>query len=163
MELETKVAVLSNEITRMTTLFEKMDSAIEKMGEVSNTIGKMLAVHEQKLTQHQQVDQELYNLVEKRREELQTDIKELHSRITTLSREVSGDLEETEKRIMVVLTTGLSDIKRVLTEEREVTEQSRRDLQQRVNDLEKWRWITVGGTAILALFARDIFNFIFSR
>lgn len=163
MELETEVAVLKNDITRMTTLFEKMDSAIEKMGEVSNSIARMLAVHEEKLSNHQQVDQELFNLVEKRREELQTDIKELHSRITTLSREVSGDLEETEQRIMVALTTGLSDIKKVLTEDREAGEDSRKDLESRVKDLEKWRWITMGATAIIAMFARDIVNFIFSR
>lgn len=161
MDVETQVAILTNDVAHFTTLFDKMDSAIEKIGEVSNSISKMLAVHEEKLNQHQSVDQELFSLLEKRREELQANIKDLHSRITTLSREMSNDLDETEQRIMAALSTGINDIKNALSDDREKTETARETLEARVKELEKWRWVTIGGTGIVALFAREILNFLF--
>lgn len=49
MNLETEVAVLKSDVTRMASLFSRLDTAIEKMGDVSNNIAKMLAVHEELL------------------------------------------------------------------------------------------------------------------
>ncbi len=79
MDLETKVALLESDVNRTTSLFQKMDTAIEKMGDVSNSIARMLAVHEERLNKQDDIDEELFTLVEKRRQEIQGDIKELHS------------------------------------------------------------------------------------
>ncbi len=49
MSLDTEVAVLKSDVARMTSLFEKLDTAIERMGDVSNSIARMLAVHEERL------------------------------------------------------------------------------------------------------------------
>ena len=43
MSLDTEVAVLKSDVARMTSLFEKLDTAIERMGDVSNSIARMLA------------------------------------------------------------------------------------------------------------------------
>lgn len=163
MELETEIALLKSDVSRMTSLFEKLDTAIERMGEVSNSIARMLAVHEEKLTKQEQIDQELFSLVEKRKAELEVDVKELHSRITTVHRELSDDINETENKIMNALSSGLSDIKRCITDEHKVIKVENEQLEERISELEKWRWIILGGSLVVGAFAKEIVTFIFNR
>lgn len=161
MELETEIALLKSDVHRMTSLFEKLDTAIERMGDVSNNIARMLAVHEERLNKHDTVDEELFTLVEKRKQELQGDVKELHSRISTVSRELSNDLSDTEHRIMNALTSGMSDLKRCITEETKAVNSQHKDLETRVNELEKWRWTIMGGSIVLGAFAHEIIGAFF--
>jgi hypothetical protein len=156
MEIETEVALLKSDVHRMTSLFEKLDTAIEKMGDVSNNIARMLAVHEERLNKHDLVEEELFTLVEKRKQELQGDVKDLHSRISTVSRELSNDLGDTEHRIMTALTAGMNDLKRCITEETKAVNSQHKSLEDRVNDLEKWRWTIMGGSIVLGAFAHEI-------
>jgi DNA repair exonuclease SbcCD ATPase subunit len=154
--LETEVAVLKSDVNRMASLFSRLDTAIEKMGDVSNNIAKMLAVHEERLSKQDDIDEELFSLVEKRRQEIQGDIKELHSRITTVSRELSDDLNETEQRIMTAMTYGTSEIKKCITEETKAISTQQNELEKRVSELEKWRWLIMGGSIVLGAFSHEI-------
>ena len=45
-ELNTKVALLEQNVDSLSGLFGRLDDAIDKMGEVSNSINQLLAVHE---------------------------------------------------------------------------------------------------------------------
>ena len=161
MSLDTEVAVLKSDVTRMTSLFEKLDTAIERMGDVSNSIARMLAVHEERLNKQDDIDEELFTLVEKRKQELQSDIKDLHSRITTVSRELSDDINETEQRIMTAMTYGMADIKKCITEETKTTTQQRLDLEKRINDLERWKWLVMGGSIVIGAFAHEVVGMLF--
>lgn len=161
MSLETEVAVLKSDVNRMTSLFEKLDTAIERMGDVSNNIARMLAVHEERLSKQDDIDEELFTLVEKRRQEIQGDIKELHSRITTVSRELSDDINETEQRIMTAMTYGMADIKKCITEETKTITEQRIELEKRVNDLERWKWLVMGGSVVVGAFAHEIVGMMF--
>jgi seryl-tRNA synthetase len=156
LELETKVALLESDVSRMTSLFEKLDTAIDRMGEVSNTIARMLAVHEERLNKQDEIDEELFTLIEKRKQEIQGDIKELHSRITTVSRELSDDINETEQRLMTAMTYGMADLKKCITEETKIHVETSKDLEQRVSDLERWKWLVVGGSIVMGAFANQI-------
>lgn len=156
MGLDTEVAVLKSDVNRMASLFEKMDAAIEKMGDVSNNIARMLAVHEERLNKQDDIDEELFSLVEKRRQEIQSDIKELHSRITTVSRELSDDLTETEQRIMTAMTYGTSEIKKCITDEFKSITEKQMDLDKRVTELERWKWLIMGGSIVVGAFAHEL-------
>ena len=155
MSLDTEVAVLKSDVTRMTSLFEKLDTAIEKMGDVSNSIALMLAVHEERLNKQDDIDEELFTLVEKRKQELQSDIKDLHSRITTVSRELSDDINETEQRIMTAMTYGTSEIKKCITDETKAITKQQAELENRVTELERWKWLIMGGSIALGAFAHE--------
>lgn len=161
MSLETEVAVLKSDVNRMTSLFEKLDTAIERMGDVSNNIARMLAVHEERLSKQDDIDEELFTLVEKRRQEIQGDIKELHSRITTVSRELSDDITETEQRIMTAMTYGMADIKKCITEETKTITEQRIELEKRISDLERWKWLVMGGSIVVGAFAHEIVSMMF--
>jgi DNA repair exonuclease SbcCD ATPase subunit len=155
-DLETKVAVLESDVNRMTSFFQKLDTAIEKIGEMSNSISRMLAVHEERLNKHDDINEELFTLVENRRQEIQGDIKELHSRITTVSRELSHDINETEQRLMTAMTHGMTDIKKCITEETKITTELNKAVEQRVSELERWKWLVMGGSIVLGTFAHEI-------
>ena len=155
MSLDTEVAVLKSDVTRMTSLFEKLDTAIERMGDVSNSIARMLAVHEERLNKQDDIDEELFTLVEKRKQELQSDIKDLHSRITTVSRELSDDINETEQRIMTAMTYGTSEIKKCITDETKAITKQQMELENRVTELERWKWLIMGGSIALGAFAHE--------
>jgi DNA repair exonuclease SbcCD ATPase subunit len=156
MNLETEVAVLKSDVNRMASLFSRLDAAIEKMGDVSNNIAKMLAVHEERLSKQDDIDEELFSLVERRRQEIQGDIKELHSRITTVSREMSDDLTETEQRLMTAMTYGTSEIKKCITEETKAMSEQQTELEKRVVDLERWKWLIMGGSVVLGAISHEI-------
>lgn len=156
MNLETEVAVLKSDVNRMTSLFSRLDAAIERMGDVSNNIAKMLAVHEERLSKQDDIDEELFSLVERRRQEIQGDIKDLHSRITTVSRELSDDITETEQRLMTAMTYGTSEIKKCITEETKIITEKQTELEKRVTELERWKWLIMGGSIVIGAFAHEI-------
>lgn len=160
MDIETELLLLKQDVDRITTFSEKLDAAIERMGEVSSNIARMLAVHEERLNKQDEIDEEISSLLERRRKEMQDDIKELHSRITTVSRELSTDMSEVEQRIMSAMTYGMSDLKKCLTNDNKEIMEERRDLERRIVDLERWRWIVLGGSIVFAAFANQIVDYL---
>lgn len=158
-ELETKVAILQNDLGRVTLFLEKTDSTIEKLTEVSNSLARMLAVHEEKLGIHEHQ----FTQVEKRKAETQVDIKELHSRITTTTRELSEEISQTESRISQALKQGLDEIKKIITEEHEAIDNRSKELEKRVADLEKWRWLIVGGSIVIGFLSSYILGPILTK
>lgn len=155
---ETDIAVLKNDVYRMAILFQKLETAIEKIGDVSNSIGQMLAVHEAKINKSEQTGEELFSLVEKRKVEAQEDVKDLHSRITTVSRELSSEVAETEKRLMNMLSVGLSEIKTAITADHKAVEEKSEKVNRRLDDLEKWRWLVVGGSIVIGAVVHELLS-----
>ena len=87
-ELETKVKLLEKEIHDRKGVFQRLDIAIEKLTDVSNSINRMLAVHEEKIARQEDAILDAEELIETRRVELTVKIDELHSRITTNTKEI---------------------------------------------------------------------------
>ena len=58
--IETKVAILEEKLHTTEQLMQRIESAIEKMSEVSANVTKMLAVHEQKIDGNDKVDAILF-------------------------------------------------------------------------------------------------------
>ena len=123
-ELATEVELLKREVGSINVIHGRLDLAIEKLTEVSNCINRMLAVHEERLSQQE----ESQNRAEK---EFTSDIKELHSRITTNTKEIMAAAAQQHK------------------EHTETIQKLRDDLRARIGVLEKWRWIIIGGSIVL--------------
>ena len=130
-ELETKVKLLEKEFHDRKGVFQRLDIAIEKLTDVSNCINRMLAVHEEKITRQEEAIFEAEGLIETRRIELTTKIDDLHSRITTNTKEImtAATLQHKEHT---------DDIQKL-----------RNDLTTRVGVLEKWRWLIIGGSIVV--------------
>ena len=70
--------------------------------------------------------------------ELKVDVKEVHSRITTGNREIMDKLDEK------IDALAKSD-----REQHEALKKSMDNVRERVDVLEKWRWMIVGGAIVL--------------
>lgn len=143
--LKTKVAVLETEVAQMAELFTKLDTTIDRMTDISNSINQMLVVHEQKIQQNTEDTEDLFHLTEKRRIENDEQLRELHSRITTNGKETRQEMNANVIKIM----HAISEIKDVMLEREKVIRNEQSDLEKRINDLEKKNWFFMGGAAVI--------------
>lgn len=60
---ETKLALLEEKLNIYEQMMKKIESAIEKIGETSQNISKMLAIHEEKIDQSSKSDEVLVKMV----------------------------------------------------------------------------------------------------
>ena len=130
-ELETKVKLLEKEIHDRKGVFQRLDIAIEKLTDVSNSINRMLAVHEEKIARQEEAIFDAEGLIETRRIELTVKIDDLHSRITTNTKEIMNAATQQHKE-------HTDDIQKL-----------RNDISARVGVLEKWRWLIIGGSIVV--------------
>ena len=129
-ELETKVELLKKELHDQRKIHDRLDIAIEKLTDVSNSIHRMLAVHDEKITRQEDAIVAAEESIETRRIELSEKIDDLHSRITTNTKEIMTAAAVQHKQ-------HTEEIHRL-----------RNDINDRVGILEKWRYIIIGGSIV---------------
>jgi methionine synthase II (cobalamin-independent) len=71
--IETKVAILEEKLHTTEQLMQRIESAIEKMSEVSANVTKMLVVHEQKIESNDKVDAILFAKIDQLSNKMDTD------------------------------------------------------------------------------------------
>lgn len=153
MTVETEVALLKQDVVNILELFSKLDIAIAKFSDVSSNINKLLAVHEERIHSNEKQTGALEKSMAKLETDIERDIKELHSRITTTTREITTDLGETEKRI----TDAIREIKTELYKERDQVNSKNKALEERISSLEKWRWVIMGGATVVGFLIAKLF------
>lgn len=136
--LETKVAVLEHDLKQVQVVFGRLDLAIEKIGDVSNCINKMLAVHDTKLEAQETVNEDIYQSLEVHRQETKASNAELHSRITTTTRELETKIQNTEDKLL----SAIGDLKKSVEKEEEKN-------KERIDRLEKTKYLMVGGGIVI--------------
>lgn len=144
-QVESKIAVLENEVNQMRGLFSKLDESIDKMAEISGAIQQMLAVHETQIQSQAQDTEDLFHLVEKRRIENDENLKELHSRITTNGKDTRKEMNENVIKIM----NAIEDVKDLMVDRERIINESQAQLEERINSLEKKSYFMMGGAAII--------------
>ena len=90
------------------------------MTDVSTSIKSMLAVHEEKLTKQEQIDEVIFDKLRERASDINNVYNELHKNIT-----------QVERRLLL-------EIKSL-----------RQDIGGRVSMLEKWKWLIIGGSIVV--------------
>ena len=119
-KLAVEVEGIKKELEGQVQIHARLDTAIDKWTDVSTSIKSMLAVHEEKLSQQEKVDDILFEKVKERAEEL--DI---------VYRDLQRDISQVEKRLLLEIKSLKSD------------------LTDRVGILERWRWFILGGALVL--------------
>ena len=141
-KLATDLQVLKNEVEQVASVNTKLDNAIDKLTDISGSIKSMLAVHEEKLSKQEEIDKAIFNLIENRRIEFDTNYKELHARINKIHKELTDEIEMSEKRLMCEIKTLNSN------------------LDGRIGVFEKYRWIIIGAAIVLGLSMPQILSII---
>ena len=140
MSIDAQVKVLESVVGRL-------DTNIEKLTELSNSISKLLAVHDERL-----------DSLEKIHDKTDIDIKEVHSRITTISREICDKIDQVESMIESKLLAASESSTRQHIEIKADIENKINVLSNRVGVLETWRWLIIGGATVLGYFGEKLFK-----
>lgn len=83
-----QVAVLQQKLEDLKDIIIKIDDAIEKMSEVNSNVGRMLAVHEQRITKQEEIDNLLFTKIDKLRDKVDIDYNVVVSRIQAIEKRV---------------------------------------------------------------------------
>ena len=85
---EIKVAILQQKLEDLKDIIVKIDDAIEKMSEVNSNVGKMLAVHEQRITKQEEIDNVLLAKIDKLRDKVDRDYDSIVFRVQSIEKRV---------------------------------------------------------------------------
>ena len=132
-EIQTKIALLEKDAETGEKIHRRLEIAIDKLSDCGISLKGMLAQQEQKLTKAELTDEDIFITLESRRKEWDNDLKELHARITTNTKELREHQIQSENNM-------LNELRHM-----------RQQLSERVGVLEKWRWLIIGGSIIIGL------------
>ena len=119
-DIRVKLESLRKDIENVNSINNRLDTAIDKLTDVSTSIKSMLAVHEEKIQRQEQIDDVIF-----------TKLKDRADEIDNVYRDLQREINQTEKRLLV-------EIKSL-----------RNDIGGRVGVLEKWRWLIIGGSIVI--------------
>ena len=122
-DVNVQITGLKKDIENVTNLNVRLDTAIEKLTDVSTSIKQMLAVHEEKISRQEQIDEIIFDK-----------LKERAGEIDTVHRELSKEIQQVEKRLLIEM------------------KQIKLDIGSRVGILEKYRWLIMGGAIVVGWF-----------
>ena len=115
-DIRVELESLKQEVNNVNSINTRLDTAIDKLTDVSTSIKSMLAVHEEKIQRQEQVDEVIFNKLKERQQD-----------IDKVFRDLGREMDQVEKRLLI-------EIKSL-----------RNDIGDRVGVLEKYRWIILGG------------------
>ena len=121
--LKVEVAGVKKDIEQVNNLNGRLDTAIEKLTDVSTSIKSMLAVHEEKIARQEQIDEVIFDK-----------LKERAGEIDTVHRELSKEIQQVEKKLLLEIR------------------QMKLDIGGRVGILEKYKWLIMGGAIVVGWF-----------
>lgn len=126
--MKVDVGVLKTQFTNISTLCDKMDKVIDRL-----------------VINHDVMVNQIYDDMDRRKQDTVSDIKELHSRITTVDRNLSDKIELTERRIM-------EEIKSLRTH---IVEHNKKEDTELKKILE-WKWMAAGGIIVIVWLLSNI-------
>ena len=83
-----KIEVVNQKVEDLKPLIHKMESAIEKLSELNTSVSRMLAVHEERLTKQEEIDNVLFTKIDELRNKMDVDHNSVLSRIRTIERKM---------------------------------------------------------------------------
>ena len=119
-EIKFDIQSIKKDIENVNTMNSRIDTAIDRLTDLSTSIKSMLAVHEEKITRQEKIDEVIFDKLKDRQEE-----------ITDVYRELKKDVEMSEKRLLIEIK-GLKI-----------------DIGARVGMLERYKWLIMGGAIVL--------------
>ena len=119
-DIKVDIESLRKDIENMNTINGRIDTAIDKLTDVSTSIKSMLAVHEEKIQRQEKIDEIIFDKLKDRADE-----------ISDVYRELKKDVEMSEKRLLIEIKSLKNDI------------------GARVGVLERYKWLILGGAIVI--------------
>ena len=128
-DLRVELEGIKKDLENVSSINNRLDTAIEKLTDVSTCIKSMLAVHEVKIERQEKTDEIIFEKIKDRAEE-----------IDSVYRELQREISQVERRLLI-------EIKAL-----------RNDIGSRVSMLEKARWILLGAAIVIVFLITKDFN-----
>ena len=119
-DIRIQLESVRKDVESVNSIQGRLDTAIDKLTDVSTSIKSMLAVHEEKIQRQEQIDEVIFNKLKDRADE-----------IDNVYRDLQREINQTEKRLLIEIKSLKNDI------------------GSRVGVLEKWRWLILGGAIVI--------------
>jgi len=128
-DIRVELEGIRKDLENVSSINSRLDTAIEKLADVSSSIKSMLAVHEEKIAQQERTDEVIFEKIKDRAEE-----------IDSVYRELQREINQVERRLLI-------EIKAL-----------RNDIGSRVTMLEKLKWVLLGAGIVLVFFITKNFS-----
>ena len=122
-DIKVQIEGLKKDIENVNSIQGRLDTAIDQLTDVSTCVKSMLAVHEEKISRQEQLDDVIFDK-----------LKERAGEIDNVHKELSKEIQHVEKRLLVEI------------------KQLKLDIGGRVGILEKYRWLIMGGAIVIGWF-----------
>ena len=119
-EILIDIAGLKKDVEQVNQIHNRLDTAIDKLTDVSTSSKQMLAVHEENISSQDPPDEVIF-----------TKLRERQLEIDTVYKELQKEIQQTEKRLLI-------EIKSL-----------KLDIGGRVGTLEKYKWLILGGSIVV--------------
>ena len=119
-DLKVQIEGVKKDVENVSNLNIRLDTAIQKLTDVSTSIKSMLAVHEEKISRQEQLDDIIF-----------TKLKDRENEIDKVHRELTKEIQSTEKRLLIEM------------------KQIKLDLGARVGIIERYKWLIMGGALVI--------------
>ena len=119
-DIKVQLESLRKDIENVNSINNRLDTAIDKLTDVSTSIKSMLAVHEEKIQRQEQIDEIIFDK-----------LKDRASEIENVSKDLQKEISQVERRLCLEIKSLKNDI------------------GSRVGILEKWRWLIIGGSIVV--------------
>jgi hypothetical protein len=107
----------------------RLETAIERLTEISSDLSKMVAVHEHRISQQEKASESLSDTIEKRREEFDTKLGDVYNTMREQDNEILNQIVDMKK---------------------ENAEQFKK-LNEKISQMEKYIWMAIGGAFTVSL------------
>ena len=119
-DLKVQIEGVKKDVENVSNLNTRLDTAIQKLTDVSTSIKSMLAVHEEKISRQEQIDDIIFGK-----------LKDRENEIDKVHRELTKEIQSTEKRLLIEM------------------KQIKLDLGARVGIIERYKWLIMGGAIVI--------------
>lgn len=137
-KISAEVASLQKDILKIGPLVERLDVTIEKLTVVASNVSQILAVQNQRLDSDEKAIIAIQDSIEKRREASDVNFKNLNDKFEDFKIAIETNRSN--------FTNSLDNIDDKLKDH----SLKHTKLDKRLSNIERWSWLVIGGSAVLA-------------
>jgi chromosome segregation ATPase len=120
---------------------DRLESAISRLTDISIDLKAMIAAHESRLNQSEKDTGVIFKLLEDRRKETDTKVDEIYTH-----------MNDKDDKILLELKAH-----------REASAKEHEALSKRINSIEKYIWIAIGGAAVISAIMPYVIKIMFNH